>query len=183
MTNRAIFERLDDPTDHLYGLDDPPRLRVLAGIDFDDPFLRADLDAITARTAERLGLPISLVTMVLDSVQLIAGAYGIDGWVAAAGGTPVEWSFCAHAVATGRPYVVTNAAVDPVHAGNPLVTIDGIASYAGVPLIVDGQVLGAHCVVGASAHTFTDTDLAELQAATAEVAAALQHHRVRDYLP
>ncbi len=178
MINSGIFERLDDPTDHLYGLDAPERLRVLAGIDVDGPRLRADLDAITARTADRLGLPISLVTLVLDSVQLIAGAHGVDGWVAAAGGIPVEWSFCAHAVATGRPYVVTDAAADPVHAGNPLVAIDGIASYAGVPVIVDGQVLGAHCVIGAATHTFTDIDLADLHAATAEVAAALQQHRL-----
>jgi GAF domain-containing protein len=176
--SKTIVERFDDPTDHLYGLDNPERMRVLASIDFDHPDLRTALDAITARTADRLGLPISLVTLVLDTAQIMPGAHGVNGWIAAAGGTPVEWSFCAHTVAARRPYVITDAAADPVHRGNPLVAIDGARSYAGVPLIIDGQVLGAHCVIGAVAHTFTDSDLAELQAAAADISAVLQQHRL-----
>ena len=174
----AIIDRLDDPTDVLHGLDDLPRMRVLASIDLDDPHLRAKLDAISARTAARLNLPIALATLVFDTAQIIAGSHGVGGWIAEAVGTPVEWSFCAHVVAGRRPYVVTDAATDPVQATNPLVTIDGIGSYAGVPLTIDGHVLGGHCVADGQPHDFTEADLAELRAAADEITAVLQQHRI-----
>ncbi len=160
------------------GLDNLSRMQVLAGIDLDNPALRRELDAITERTAGRLGLPISLVSFVLDTAQLLGGAYGVDGWIAAAQGTPVEWSFCANAVASGQPYIVPDATIDAQQSGNPLVTIDGIRSYAGVPLVLDGQVLGAHCIIGTDAHIFTDADLAELRTSAEEITAVLQNYRL-----
>ena len=160
------------------GLDDLARMRVLAGLDLDNPVLRRELDAITERTAGRLGLPISLVSFVLDTAQLLGGSYGLDGWIAAVRGVPVEWSFCANAVASGRPYVVPDATTDAQQAGNPLVTVDGVRSYAGVPLVLDGQVLGAHCIIGADAHIFTDADLAELRDRAEEITALLKNYRL-----
>jgi GAF domain-containing protein len=159
-------------------LDNLARMQVLASLDLDNPALRRELDAITERTASRLGLPISMVSFVLDTAQLLGGAHGIGGWVAAAQGTPVEWSFCANAVASGQPYIVPDATVDAQQASNPLVTIDGIRSYAGVPLILDGQILGAHCIMGTDTHTFTDAELAELRDSADEITALLQNYRL-----
>ncbi|KUL41961.1 GAF domain-containing protein [Actinoplanes awajinensis] len=153
------------------------RMHVLAGLDLDNPALRQRLDEITARTAGRLGLPISLVSFVLDTAQLLGGTYGVEGWIADAGGTPVEWSFCANAVESGQPYVVPDTSVDPLQSVNPLAFVDGFGSYAGVPLIVDGTVLGAHCVIGTAAHEFTDADLAELRTSADEIATVLQSYR------
>ena len=82
-------------------------------------------------------------------------------------------------VDTAEPDVVPDATVDPEQQHNPLVQIDGFTSYAGVPLIDrDGRVLGAHCVLGTSAHTFTDADLAELRAAAGEIMAVLERYRL-----
>jgi GAF domain-containing protein len=158
-------------------LADPDRMRELARIDLDDPVLRARLDAIAHDTRVRLGATISLITLVLDSVQLIAGSDGLDGWMAEAGGTPVEWSFCANAVLTGRPYVVEDAARDPRQLDNPLVTQDGIASYCGVPLTgASGQVLGAHCVLGRRPEEYTAEHLAALHEAGLEVSRVLAEY-------
>jgi GAF domain-containing protein len=159
-------------------LTDPARVLALAGLDLDDPELRRRLDAITDRTAERLGLPISLVSFVLDTAQFLGGSHGVDNWISEARGTPVEWSFCARAVETGLDYVVPDTTVDPRQAGNPLVTVDGFRSYAGVPLLFDGQVVGAHCVIGTVTHDFTDADLAELHASAGEIGALLSEYRL-----
>lgn len=164
-------------TDHLSSLADPHRLQVLASINLDDPRLREELDLLATRTAQDVGLPISMITLVLDSAQLLAGAYGVDGWIAAAGGTPAEWAFCARTVIGGRPYLVPDAVNDPVQAGNPLVTQVGFGSYAGVPIVVDGEVLGAHCVIDTAAHEFTDADVAKLQQVSAEVTGILERYR------
>ncbi|MET0418199.1 MAG: GAF domain-containing protein [Actinoplanes sp.] len=156
---------------------DIDRIRVIAGLDLQNPRLRADLDEITSRTAARLGLPISLASIVLDTAQFLAGSHGVTGWIAEAGGTPVEWSFCAQTVLSGEPYVVPDATRSE-QAGNPLVTEDGFRSYAGMPVIVDGAVLGAHCVIGTEPHNFTAGELAQLEQSAREISELLQRYRV-----
>lgn len=158
-------------------LDDPHRLAVLAGIDFDDPELRRQLDVIAARTAERLDAPVCLVTLLSHITQFFPGAHGLPPWLREAGGTPVEWSFCTEVVASGAAYTVTDLAAHPAHAANPLVTVDGARSYAGVPLILDGVVLGAHCVVGVAEHAYTDDELDELRRGARDVTAVLDRFR------
>ena len=177
MSTATIFDRLDDPTDHLYGLDDPERMRVLASIDVESPDLRRRLDAIATRTAERLDVPIAMVTLVLDTAQVFAGSHGIDPLLAATG-IPVEWAMCAHAVATRRPYLVEDAATDPVQATNPAVVINGIGSYAGIPLILDGQALGGHCIITGGPRTFTARDLDELHATADEIIVVLKQYHL-----
>ncbi|MEU4427088.1 GAF domain-containing protein [Actinoplanes sp. NPDC024001] len=163
------------PTDqHHLSLASAERTRVLASIDFDNPNLRSTLDRITTRTAARTGLPISMATLVFSTSQMAVGSTGLDDtWMAAAEGTPVEWSFCANTITTGRPYVIPDAPHSE-QAGNPLVTQDGIASYAGVPVTVGGQIVGAHCILGTEPHQFTPGHLAELNTAAQEIAAVLQ---------
>ena len=164
--------------DHSAALATPARLAALAAYDLDDPRLRTRLDELAARTAAALGQPIALTSLVLDSAQVIAGVAGVDGWIAQVRGTPVEWSFCANAVVSGQPYVVEDATHDAIQHDNPLVTIDGFASYAGVPLRTpEGHVVGAQCVLGTAPHRFTPQEVAVLEAAAAEAVAILEEHR------
>jgi len=165
-------------TDHLAGMGVPSRMLVLSSLDLDNPDLRHQLDTISERTARRFGVPASVVVLVLDTAQIFVGSYGVEGWIAAVQGTPVEWSFCSHAVATGEPYIVPDAAVDPDQSDIPLVTVDGIRSYAGMPLKIDGQVVGAHCVIGATARSFDEDELAELRRNADEITELLNRHRV-----
>jgi GAF domain-containing protein len=150
------------------------RLAVLGGIDLDNPELRARLDAVTERTAARLGQRVCLASMVLDSAQMFIGSHGLDSWLADVGGTPVEWSFCSTVVETGESYVVPDAVNDPRQQHSPLVEFDGVRSYAAAPVVVDGAVLGTHCVFGFEAHTFTDEDMAVLEAGAEEIARLLR---------
>lgn len=154
---------------------DVTRLRAVSRYDLGNPVMRGRLGTIVAHTTRQLGLPISLVSVVLDSAQLLVASTGLDGWPIASGGTPLEWSFCAHAVASGLPYIVEDAVVDDTQRSNPLVVVDGIRSYAGVPLITrEGHALGAHCVIGLEAHRFAGSDLDALQQAAAEVVEVLE---------
>ncbi|WP_433788639.1 GAF domain-containing protein [Actinoplanes sp. CA-252034] len=155
----------------------PDRLEIMAGIDLDDPELRRRLDGIAQRTADRLGQPIGLVSMVLDTAQFFPGSYGLQGWLDELAGTPIEWSFCVNAVKSGTAYVVPDAGNDADQSANPLVTIDGVRSYAGVPIVLDGAILGAHCVLGSDPHQFTDADLAELHRSAREISEVLQSFR------
>lgn len=154
------------------------RLREIAAYNLFDKDLRTELDVVCQRTAERLNQPIGLVTIVLDSAQLVVGRSGLAGWIAASEGTPAEWSFCARAVVDGLPYVVPDATTDAVQSHNPLVMMDGISAYAGVPLrSASGQMLGAHCVLNDTPQEFSVADVEVLEEAAAEIIAIMSRYR------
>lgn len=159
---------------------DYARLAALAGYQLDSPQQRAELDAVAAGTAADLDMPISLVTVVLDSAQLFLGSSGVTGWLAEAGGMPAEWAFCTNVVASGKPYVVNDAPHDPEHHDNPLVVMDGVTSYAGVPLVgPDGHVLGAHCVISSAPREFGCAEYDRLRDGAASAIAIMERFRGR----
>lgn len=163
------------PRDALLDLD---RLSDIAALDVFSPELQARLDEHARRTAEVLGTPISLVTVVLDTAQCFAGAHGIEGWLAETRGTPSEWAFCTQAVRSRSNYVVEDASLDPVQHDNPLVTRDGIRSYAGIPLVTSrGQVIGTLCVIGTEPRRFSADDIAMLERLAAEATREIEATR------
>lgn len=165
---------------HLDALADVDRLTAVARIDLTNPHLVARLDEITHRCRRRFGFGACSVSIVLDTAKLILSSSGLTGWVRDVGGAPIEWSFCGHTVATGRPYVVADAAVHPAHRDSPLATRDGVRSYAGVPLVTrEGHILGAHCVMSPEPHEFTADEIAELQDAASVIVCVLTEY-VRD---
>jgi GAF domain-containing protein len=169
MNRQLLFARLGEPA----------RIRRIAGYDLFHPGLPERLDAVAATSAHRLGTPVALVSVVLDSSQFILGSYGLAPWAAEARGVPAEWALCSHTVLLGEPYQVFDGAADPRHHDNPLLSITGVRSYAGVPLRDDGGVvLGAHCVLDGAPRTYTDDDVAALDAGAGEVMRILAGHRV-----
>jgi GAF domain-containing protein len=135
------------------------RLAEIDRLDLFSATSRKKLDRAAHKAAARVGTPIGLVTVVLDGAQEFAGSHGLTGWVAHAGGTPVEWSFCATMVRTREPYLVPDAAADVIQRYNPMVAHDGLGSYAGVPLITSrGEVLGSCCVASDQPRHYTDTE-------------------------
>ena len=133
------------------------------------------LDALVKEAAREFDLPIGLVSIVLDDAQYFAAAHGLAGWLADTMGTPIEWSFCANSVATGAPFIVEDALSHAVVSDNPLVTQDGITCYAGAPLITqNGYVLGNFCVLGSQVRTFTEREVARLEAYAARAIAHVE---------
>ena len=154
------------------------RLTEVAHYDLFSDDVRSVLDGLARRAANHFGTEAGMVSIVLDGAQYFAGRSGVQGWIEAAEGTPVEWAFCANVVRNQEPYVVPDATVDAIQHDNPLVTQDGIRCYAGVPITTpNGHVLGAYCVVGEEPHDFTAADVAELQEMAKDVVTVLEQHR------
>jgi GAF domain-containing protein len=157
---------------------DPERLREIASLGLLDGHCDDVLEATAREAAAELGLPIGLVTLVLDEAQHFAAAHGLGGWMAEARGTPVEWAFCRFAVARRGAFVVEDAASHPLVAANPLVTVDGVRCYAGHPLVTaGGHVLGTLCVLGPEPRSFTDAELARLREHAARAVARIEARR------
>jgi GAF domain-containing protein len=145
-------------------LRDRARLQEIADLELTSRGVDRILRATAREAAERLGMPIALVTVVLDDAQHFAAMHGVEGWMARTRGTPVEWSFCRYAVAWREAFVVEDAAVHPLVQDSPLVQQEGVRSYAGHPLITSaGHALGTLCVLGTDPRTFSEADLATLR--------------------
>jgi GAF domain-containing protein len=124
----------------------------------------AEVDEVLQRTvdeaAARLDLPTALVSIVMDEAQWFAAHTGLSGWLAEARGTPVEWSFCANAVRSGKPFVVEDATTHPLVKDIPLVHLDDVRCYAGIPLTTStGHTLGTLCVIGNEPRSFTEAEM------------------------
>ena len=157
-------------------LHDEARLAEIAELGLLGDDLDPILQDIASRAAAALGMPVSLVSVVLDEALHVAGSHGIDGlWLGETRGHPVEWSFCATSVRTRDAFVVQDATKDAYHRTNPLVTQDGVRCYAGVPLVSSrGNVLGNLCVVGMEERTFTASELDALRALAREAVTRIE---------
>lgn len=154
---------------------DPARLAELARLGLADGRRDEVLEELVEEAARDLGLPMAFVSIVLDEAQIYAARRGLGGWIAEAGGVPVEWSFCAHTVRSGETLVVEDAERHPLVRDNPLVKMDGIRCYAGVPLrSARGIPVGTLCVAGNDPRSFDDGDLDRLRALARRVEERLE---------
>ena len=145
-------------------LHDPGRLREIARLGLDREEKRSYLTEVVEQVAERLDTPFALLDVLLDDAQVfLTGCGPIPGWLAEVGGTPIEWAFCTPMLKHRTPHAVEDFTTDPVHRTNPLVTVEGVRSYAGAPLISSGGfVLGGLCALDLRRRQFDARDLAYL---------------------
>lgn len=157
------------------------RLQEIAELRLTEPDVRATLQEICERAAAEMQLPIGLVSIVLDEAQYFVARVGIGGWMDEAAGTPAEWSFCRFGVATQQPLVVEDATSHPLVHANPLVTIEGLRCYAGVPLVTSrGHAIGSFCVAGADSREFSEAEIARLRVYAAEAMDRIEARRRRE---
>ncbi len=122
VTHEWLLSGLLEPGDTLHDLD---RLTAVQRLVLDNPHARTLVADLLEQAAATTGSATALLNVVLDDVQLVVSAHGLDGWLAEAGACPADWSFCARVVRTAGPYVVEDASLVPVQRDSPLVTVDG----------------------------------------------------------
>ena len=120
------------------------RVQTLATLDILDTPPEESFDRITRLASGALEVPIALVTLVENDRQWFKSKKGIE-----VRETPIEHSFCAHAIQRDEVFVVSDATADERFLDNPLVLgSPGIRFYAGMPLkMADGVRIGTVCVI------------------------------------
>jgi hypothetical protein len=150
--------------------DEDERLRRLRALRILDTAPERAFDEITRAAASLCDAPVALITFVDEERCWFKAKVGLDGTH-----TPRTISFCSHLVGHDTPLVVPDAETDPRFATNPLVTSPpGIRFYAGAPLLRDGYVLGALCVVDFVPRQITATQLEALEALARHVVTYLE---------
>jgi PAS domain S-box-containing protein len=141
------------------------RLAALRGYEILDTDREADFDAVTALIARLCDTPIAVINLIDSDRQWFKAEVGLG-----VRETPLETSFCRHALLEADRMVVPDASVDDRFACNPLVTDEnGLRFYAGVLLKTEaGLPLGTLCVLDTRPRP---EGLTELQSQAMEVLA------------
>ena len=123
-------------------MDDQSRLKTI-----DDFMLNSevplDLDDLMMVLAEAYKVPIALIGVVGEFEETFKAHYGTT-----LSKVTREHAFCSHVVEEREQVVVSNAQEDPRFMHNPLVTGEPhICFYAGTPIEINDQVIGAVCLI------------------------------------
>ena len=147
------------PADNSQSQEDQ-RLAAVRRYDILDSPPDGAFDRITALAARRLGVPISIISIV-DEDRI---------WFKSHHGIPVEQidrepGLCASAIMDDAPYLVEDARKDPRSLANPLVAGEfGLRFYAAVPLTTsDGHSLGTLCVIDQEPRSIDDKQVEDLK--------------------
>ncbi len=135
--------------------DETKRLMSLHSLRLLDSGPEDRFDRITRMAKRLLEVDICLVSLVDSDRQWFKSRQGLDACE-----TPREISFCGHAIAEERLFVVEDAHSDPRFADNPLVTEDPrIRFYAGHPIhSPSGLRIGTFCVIDRMPRTLSSAD-------------------------
>lgn len=172
MPEPLVDPALDD-TDRRRVLDAEDRLLAAASL-FRHPELQARLDALVEQAARTTGFPMAMVSIVLHRTQRYLAQFGAPPDLDSSRTTDRCVSFCQHVVGTAAPFLVEDALETP-GLRRELTELYGVRAYFGVPLHVDGQTVGALCVVDLQPRTITPALQASVTA-IAELVDELFHH-------
>lgn len=122
-------------------------LDALKRADLLDTPPEARFDRITRLLGDVLGVPVCLVSLIDSERQFFKSATGLPEPWASRRETPLSHSFCRHVVDTAAPLIVTDASADDRVIDNHAVKELGVIAYLGVPIHIDGIVVGALCAI------------------------------------
>jgi diguanylate cyclase (GGDEF)-like protein/PAS domain S-box-containing protein len=123
------------------------RLAALEATGLLDSQAEPAFDRITRLAATLLGAPVALISLVDARREFFKSTIGLTGPWASTRQTPLTHSLCRHVTWDRVPLVVADARLHPLLRDSLAIRDLGAVAYAGVPLIIDGQAVGALCVI------------------------------------
>jgi GAF domain-containing protein len=119
------------------------RLRVLHALRLLDTAHEPFLDAVVDSAATIANTPIAALSLIDAERQWFKASLGMG-----VRETPLDVSFCRHALDDARPLIVPDTRLDLRFAETGAVKGDlHVRFYAGFPLVIGGMAIGALCVV------------------------------------
>jgi diguanylate cyclase (GGDEF)-like protein len=135
------------------------RLEVLKATGLLDSPADPEFDELTRLLSKSLKAPVALVSLVDEARQFFKSAYGLAEPWASRRETPLSHSFCQHAVRTRKALVIDDAREHPLVRENLAIRELGVIAYAGVPITLDGEAIGAFCAIDGRARHWTEDEL------------------------
>jgi signal transduction histidine kinase len=137
---------------------DPARLAALIGTGLLDTGAEDVFDRLCLLASRLVGAQLSFISLVDENrdffKSICGGANPLDEVREVTGPT-----FCHAALLGTSPLVIPDVGADPLYRDLPAHTVLGFSAYMGVPLHVNGQPIGAFCVIDTQPHAWTPDDV------------------------
>lgn len=161
----------------------PERLRALERANLLDTPPEQPFDHLTRFTAQLLGVPIVLMSILDRQRQFFKAQFGLPEPVKTTRQTPLSHSFCQWVVTADDELVVDDVRCHQLLSANRATLENGVVAYAGVPLRADAdETIGSFCAVDMKPHRWDPRELRALHDA-ADVAEGLTALRQAARLP
>ncbi|MGF0238806.1 sensor domain-containing phosphodiesterase [Rhodococcus sp. IEGM1300] len=136
-----------------------------------------NFDRICRLAAAYFKVPTVLISLVERDRQWFKAKVGFDR-----DETPIEQSFCAHAIHEQGVFQIRDATRDVRFCDNPLVTASqGVRFYAGAPLRTRaGHAIGSFCIIDKEPKELTNDERAVLQDLAEMVMAQIEQRQLND---
>ena len=141
---------------------DPARLAALRQLDLLETPPQERLTTISRLASRLLGVPISALSLISWDRQVTAGQVGLvdqsedEPQLMEA---PLSHSFCQHVVRADHAFAVADAREHDLVRDNGAITDSNIVAYAGVPIRMEGQCVGALCACDVEPHQWSPEDI------------------------
>ena len=147
----------------------------LAYLDLDDL-----LSELLERSVEILRADTAAILLVEDDGRTLAAraAKGLEAEVERGFRLPIGSGFAGTVAATLSPVMIEDLDQSPIQVVNPLFREVGVRSLLGVPMVVEGRLIGVLHVGTLSQRSFSDDDTHLLQTVADRAAIAIEHHRL-----
>ncbi len=145
-------------------LGDPRRLAALASTGLFQGAAATVAEGVFDRLASLarrvLGVPVALISFISEEEVFFAGAAG--GPAGVPRHTPLTHSFCREVVIGNDLVVVADVRLDMTRQIPAVLQYD-VLGYCGVPLTVEGQVVGAFCALDGNVRDWSEADVSALR--------------------
>ena len=155
-------------------ISEPSRLAAVARTGLLGESVDPLFDRLARLAAHMFGTPVSFVGLVALDRERFLGQVGLPARVVEERDFPIEMGVCRHVVERGAPLIVRDASVDPVLSSSPLLALYPTFAYAGLPLRINEEVVGAFCAVDTQPRAWTGDALAAFEDLAAMASAELE---------
>lgn len=142
------------------------------------PVAEPALDALARRVADELHVPSAFVSLLDADRDLYPGQSGFGAPLSATRQLEGR-TFCDLTLSRGVAVVIDDTYRDPQYRSIPTVETLGVRAYIGVPLLLDGQVVGSLCAIDFDPRPWSEDDLDHLMALADDAVAVLKQPAVR----
>lgn len=147
---------------------DERRLAAVRGTGLLDSEVEVAFDRLTRLAVRLVKVPAAFVSLVDEHRDFYKSACGFGEPLASM--RELEGpTFCHFTIQSEQPLVIPDTEADPVYRLVPTVQSLGVKAYVGIPIVVNGQVIGAFCAIDMAPHAWT-TDEIEMLSELAAVA-------------
>jgi signal transduction histidine kinase len=160
---------------------DRRRLAAVHATGLLDSEVEEAFDRLTRLAVRLVRIPAAFVSLVDEDRDFYKSACGF-GEPLASSRELHGLTFCHFTIQSSDPLVIPDTKLDPVYRHVPTVQSLGVAAYVGVPIVVNGQIIGAFCAIDMVPHAWTEdeiTILKELAAVAVSEISLRSAHKVQ----